>query len=204
MPAPIQITLMRHARSRADDENVHEGRYDSPLTETGRQQVRARAEYFLAQGYKPDAIIASTLIRARESAEIIGQVLGVPIETDPGWMEFNNGPLAGLSFEEADRLYPRPAFRSPFDALHGSGESEIDFHSRVSGALQRVIRRGPGKYLVASHGGALNVALRVAFSIPMPVNNTGIWFSFGDTSFTRLDYYPESHTWLFRELVHTP
>ena len=40
----IHITLMRHGRSRADDEMVHEGSYDSPLTDVGRAQVRSRAE----------------------------------------------------------------------------------------------------------------------------------------------------------------
>ena len=39
-----QITLMRHGRSRADDETVHEGRYDSPLTNVGKAQVHSRAE----------------------------------------------------------------------------------------------------------------------------------------------------------------
>ena len=38
----MQITLMRHGRSRADDEMVHEGRYDAPLTDIGRAQVRLR------------------------------------------------------------------------------------------------------------------------------------------------------------------
>jgi len=42
MDPKIFITFMRHGRSRADDENVHEGRYDSPLTEIGRAQIRQR------------------------------------------------------------------------------------------------------------------------------------------------------------------
>lgn len=36
MSNEIHLTLLRHGRSRADDEEVHEGRYDSPLTEAGR------------------------------------------------------------------------------------------------------------------------------------------------------------------------
>lgn len=197
----IFLTLMRHARSRADDEGVHEGRYDSPLTDAGRAQVHQRGDHFLAQGYKPDVIICSTLIRAQETAQIVGSMLGVPVEPDEGWMEFDNRPLAGLTFEEADRLYPRPEHRNPFDALHNIGESEIDFHARISLALQRIIRRGTGRYLIVSHGGALNVALRVAFSIPLPVNNSGHWFAFGDTGYAQLEYYPLYHTWIMRELA---
>ena len=42
----LHLTLLRHGRSRADDENVHEGRYDSPLTAVGRAQAVALAEYW--------------------------------------------------------------------------------------------------------------------------------------------------------------
>ncbi len=48
----IGLTLIRHGRSRADDEGVHEGRYDSPLTDTGRAQAEKRGQYLLAQGTK--------------------------------------------------------------------------------------------------------------------------------------------------------
>ena len=195
----IHLTLMRHARSRADDENVHEGRYDSPLTEAGRAQVRARALDFDAQGYKPDLIIASSLIRARESAEIIGTMLKAPVVVDADWMEFNNGPLAGLSHAEAEARYPRPAFRGLYDPFHETGESEIEFHSRVARGLEQVIRRGPGSYLVVSHGGSLNAALRVALGIPYPVNESGVWFHFDDTSYARLVYRPNRHVWIFKE-----
>lgn len=195
----IHLTLMRHARSRADDENVHEGRYDSPLTETGREQVRARAQDFSAQGYQPKLIIASSLVRAYESAKIIGSMLQAPVEVDADWMEFNNGPLAGLSHAEAETRYPRPAFRGLYEPFHGTGESELEFHSRVGRGLEKLIRRGAGSYLVVAHGGSLNAALRVALGIPYPVNESGVWFHFDDTSYLRLVYRPDRHVWIFKE-----
>jgi len=120
----VFITFMRHGRSLADDEGVCEGRYDSPLTEAGRQQVVQRANLWLADQIHFDLIIASTLARAQMSASIIGDILNVPMETDPDWMEFNNGPLAGLTFEEAEKRYPPPAFRNPYQRFWESGESE--------------------------------------------------------------------------------
>ena len=146
MPNPIQITLMRHGRSRADDEMVHEGRYDSPLTDVGRAQVRARAEQWKQSGVTFDLIVASTLFRAAESARIVGEVLDVPIEYDPDWMERDNGPLAGLPFDEARERYPKPGFINPFQpfvASTGEGESDWDLLSRGARALQGVVRRGP-------------------------------------------------------------
>jgi broad specificity phosphatase PhoE len=38
----LELTLLRHGRSRADDEQVHDGRYDSPLTALGIEQAGRR------------------------------------------------------------------------------------------------------------------------------------------------------------------
>ena len=121
MVKTINVTSLRHGRSRADDENVHEGRYDSPLTEVGRTQVHKRAADFLQRGLQFDAIIASTLQRANETAHIIGSALGVAVENDPDWMGSDNGPLAGLPFDVAKQRYPKPAFRTPYTPMAGSG-----------------------------------------------------------------------------------
>lgn len=193
---------MRHGRSRADDEQVHEGRYDAPLTAVGEEQVRQRAGHFKAMGLHFDAVICSSLQRAHRSARLAAEILGAPEpEPDPGWMEFNNGPLAGLSFEEADRLYPAKAFRGPYETFWGSGETELDFQARVGLALQRVVQRGAGSYLVVAHGGSLNVALRVLAGIPVPINFSGMWFAFGDAGYARLRYNPDKHTWVLLELA---
>jgi len=87
------LYFMRHGWSAADDENVHGGRYDDSLTVKGRAQVLARARDFAAQGIKFDSIIASSLRRAHESALIVAEMLGGTVETDPDWMEFDNGAL---------------------------------------------------------------------------------------------------------------
>ncbi len=194
----IDITFMRHARSRADDEQVHEGRYDSPLTDVGREQIRRRALQGLEEEIHFDRIVASTLLRARESAEIVGSVLGAPVDLDPDWMEMDNGPLAGLSFAEANLRFPRPAFRNPYEGMAGSGESEWDLHSRAARAVQNIIRRGPGRYLVVAHGGILNAAMRHVVSAPVPLNGQGIWFEFGDAGYYEAVYSPAKHYWVLK------
>ncbi|MFO1302282.1 MAG: histidine phosphatase family protein [Burkholderiales bacterium] len=201
MTAIFELTLLRHGRSRADDEEVHEGRYDSPLTDVGRAQARARGEGWRAAGYRPDGIVASTLARAHEVANIVGGILNVPVVTDAGWMEIDNGPLAGLPFAVADERYPVPSSSHPFAVWHGTGESQADVHARVSGALQRIFGRPPGRYLVVSHGGALNAALRVLLGIPLPAHPAGVYFAFGDLGYARVAYRPAAHRCVVRELV---
>jgi len=191
----IKITFMRHGRSQADDEGVHEGRYDSPLTDIGRGQIRKRAEGWLKAGITFDCIITSTLVRASESAEIVGNVLNVPVESDPDWMEFNNGPLAGLPLEFAAERYPQPIFRNPYEPFWETGESDWEAYRRAARAVENVIRRGPGRYLVISHGGILNDALRAVIGCGPSINATGIWFPFGDAGYARTVYNPIKHQW---------
>lgn len=86
MKPEIYITFLRHGRSLADDENKYEGWYDSPLTEIGREQAAQRAMGWQTEQVRFDQIIASPLLRAKETAEIIGGILDIRVETDPdGW-----------------------------------------------------------------------------------------------------------------------
>ena len=108
---------MRHGRSRADDEMVHEGRYDSPLTDVGRAQVRSRAEEWKLASVTFNVIIASTMERASESAQIVGETLDIPVEYDPDWIERDNGPLAGLPFAVAREKVSKARVCKPISAL---------------------------------------------------------------------------------------
>jgi 2,3-bisphosphoglycerate-dependent phosphoglycerate mutase len=200
MVTKIFVTFMRHGRSLADDEEVHEGRYDSPLTDVGRDQVRKRAQAWLESEVRFDLIITSTLMRACESAQIIGDVLGIPVETDPDWMEFNNGPLAGLKWDFAEKHYPQPDFRNPYEPFWETGESNWEVYRRAARAVESVIRRGPGRYLVISHGGILNDALRTVIGSGPSINSSGIWFHFSDTGYARTVYNPQKHRWGLLEL----
>lgn len=201
MPNPLQITLMRHGRSRADDEMVHEGRYDSPLTDVGRAQARSRAELWKQSGVTFDLIVASTLVRASETARIVGEVFDIPIEYDPDWMERDNGPLARLPFDEARERYPEPEFTNPFQPhvpSTGEGESGWDLLSRGAMAVQSVIRRGYPSTLVVAHGGILNAAMCCIVGVsPHP---GVVRFAFGDACFVRTSYDPKSDQWAIREM----
>ena len=180
---------------------VHEGRYDSPLTDVGRAQVRARAEEWKRSGVTFDLIVASTLIRASESAQIVGEVLNVPIEYDPDWMERDNGPLAGLPFAEARERYPRPGFVNPFQpfvASTGEGESDWDLLSRGARALQNVVRKGRPSSLVVAHGGILNAALYCILGVSP--HSSVVRFAFGDACFVRTSYDPDRNHWTIIEM----
>lgn len=200
MKPEIYITFLRHGRSLADDENKYEGWYDSPLTEIGREQAAQRAMGWQTEQVRFDQIIASPLLRAKETAEIIGGILDIRVETDPDWMEMDNRPSAGLTKEEGIARFPPRAFRNPYEPFHGVGESDWEVYCRAARAVEKVVRRGPGSSLVVAHGGILNMALRAIVGAMPPVNRTGVWFGFSDTGYARTVYYPDKHQWVIQEL----
>lgn len=202
MPNAFYITFLRHGRSRADDEQVHEGRYDSPLTETGQQQALKRAKHFETQGIQFDRIISSPLMRSQKTAKIISDYLKLPLVTDPDWMERDNGPLQGIPFSVSQKQYPLPDFINPFQPYvfsTGDGEGEWALYCRAVKALGKIISRGPGAYLVVAHGGILNAALRsIVGSIPS-ANHQGVAFHIGDTGYVRTVYLSDKHRWIIKE-----
>lgn len=73
--------------------------------------------------FPSDFIWASTLKRARETAETLAKAIGCLMKFEEELMGFNNGIQAGMSFEEAKKL-PEPIFlQDRFE----NGESFIEF-----------------------------------------------------------------------------
>ncbi|HQI79227.1 MAG TPA: histidine phosphatase family protein, partial [Petrotogaceae bacterium] len=110
-------------------EKRHEGRADFPLTKLGIKQATLLSKW-IAKKYSPDYILSSTLKRAAQTAELIGSETGVKVESMSELMEFNNGLLAGLLFEEAAVKYPRPSIKNLHDKIYEQ-ESMIEFRSRA-------------------------------------------------------------------------
>lgn len=180
----LHVTLLRHGRSLADDLDIHEGRYDSPLTEVGRAQAEALAAYWKVHPPGFEQTYCSTLTRAHETAQIVSEALGVPLTPSELLREWDNGPLAGLKRAEALEKYPIPAFRHDFDRYtRDGGESQAAIRARALLALELIWQSGRSNVLVVSHGGFCNSLLR-----ELTAAQRG-WFAFGDTAFAtvRLD-----------------
>jgi len=107
---PFYISFLRHGESVGNAEARWQGQSDFPLTDTGRAQARALAERWKRENQSFDLAIASPLLRAKETAEIIASALNLPIEFDPLWLERDNGEFSGLTAEEVRQNFQRPPF----------------------------------------------------------------------------------------------
>ena len=193
--SPYSITFLRHGESVGNAENRFQGHADFPLTEAGRAQAQALAKRWKADGICFDCCISSPLLRAYQTAEIICQALGSPLETSDDWKEIDNGLLAGAKDEEAEQIAPRPGFMTPYTRWGVTGESRWEVYLRAGRAIQSILDRPAGRYLVVAHGGILNMALYAILGIPPQADSTGPRFMFLNTTFASLTYEPKHHNW---------
>ena len=172
------LLVIRHGESEADILDVHEGRADFELTQKGHRQAAAMARY-VAGNYRLTRIYASTLKRAAQTARHLSDETGTAIEFDPDLMEFNNGLLAGLSREEADRLYPYVENLPIDQAMYGQ-ESMVEFRSRAVNVLQKVLSENSSEAVIAlvTHGGMVNQLYGALLHMPIGEN---CFFSTADT-----------------------
>lgn len=191
---------MRHGQSVGNAAGVHQGQSDFPLNNTGIRQSQALARRWLAEGVTFDGIISSPLKRARQTAEIIVEALQIPLEFNPDWMERDNGVLAGLRPDQVEERQLRPPFIHPYQRIGETGESQWELYLRAGRAVQDLLHRPPGRYLVISHGGILNHVLYAILGIVPGANFHGPRFAFRNTAFATLSYNPERHIWLLEGL----
>lgn len=156
-----RILLVRHGESTWNADGRWQGQADPALTERGRAQA---AEAAGALGM-PDALITSDLVRAADTAAIIGNLLGLDAVTEPGLRERDAGPLSGLDRHQIHRQFPRllpsdPAGYAPAADGHPAWpagfESDDDVWGRVEAVLIALGRVLPdGDVVAVTHSGVM-------------------------------------------------
>ena len=64
-------------------------------------------------------------------------------------------------------MAPRPDFMTPYTRFGKTGESRWEVYLRAGRAIQRILDQPAGTYLVAAHGGVLNMAMYAILGIPV-------------------------------------
>ncbi|HUC70780.1 MAG TPA: histidine phosphatase family protein [Stellaceae bacterium] len=156
------------------------------LSPKGRAEAAAIAERLA--GEKVDAIYASPLDRARETAEIIAGRLERPVVIREDVIEVDFGEWTGLTFDQVrsdKRWVPWQSCRS-IAAIPG-GESWRRVQERAVDALFDLRRAHPeGTVVVVSHGDVIRAALLFALGMPLDLYNR-IEVATGSISAIRID-----------------
>lgn len=162
---PRSFYFLRHGETDWNKQGLMQGHTDIPLNETGRAQ--ARAAVAALSRLSIDRIVASPLVRAYETAEIVNSVLQKPLVADAGIKERHFGSMEGVTHIEMDRQrsawmadgslaveengYPCPPEAEPYDVFktrtletftkHLTDEEGGDVLFVAHGGVYRVLRR---------------------------------------------------------------
>jgi broad specificity phosphatase PhoE len=158
------VLLARHGQT---DDNVEPLRFqgwrDTPLNDTGRRQAAELAERVATEGIV--SLWSSDLIRARETADIVGARIGLEPRLDPRLREANRGDWEGRLFEDVAREEPDayaawmragPEWRFP------GGESLLEQQQRVGECIEEIRAAAEPPALAVAHGGSIRVMLCLA------------------------------------------
>lgn len=155
-----RLILVRHGETAGESSIRYHGRNDVPLSETGRAQMHAAAESIELDAV--DRVVASSLSRAHESAQIVAPGFEVTLEDDLREVHF--GRWEGLTADEIQALDPELFARwrkSLKDFSYPEGERRADFLARVQGGIDRWLPASGrnATLLVVAHKGVIRVVV---------------------------------------------
>ncbi|MBM0259233.1 histidine phosphatase family protein [Micromonospora sp. 4G55] len=149
-----RLIVWRHGNTDWNAASRVQGQTDVALNDRGREQARAAAPLLAA--LRPDAIVASDLSRAADTAAALAAVTGLPVRTDARLRERYFGRWQGLALTEVAERFPDEYARWRAGDPDPGAEIETldDLGKRVGAAFQDAADLVPGgTVVVATHGG---------------------------------------------------
>lgn len=161
----MEIYLLRHGETDWNKKRLLQGHTDTVLNEKGRRQVEDTARKLADLGLRMNAIIASPLKRAGESAVIAARVLDYPQEkivVEKLLIERGFGEGEGMALDEMKTRFP--------DQDCPGMESKEELIRRAGLALQKITEefRDAERILLAAHGAILFALLEAASEEKIP------------------------------------
>lgn len=136
--------FLRHGETDYNARGLSQGAIDVDLNENGRAQAKTAAARLANQGIV--SIVCSPMLRTRETAAIVNEVLHLPISYEPGIREVIFGGMEGKPLSPWFQSWMEGSF-TPDGA-----ESFAELKARVEAALQNILNQ-PGPILIVAHGG---------------------------------------------------
>ncbi len=154
-----RLILIRHGETEFTSQRRYCGHEDVPLNGDGIKQIECLRHRL--DGVKIDTVYSSDLRRAMQTAGIIFK--GRRILKDESLREIDLGAFSGLTFTQAQRLYPKiygTFLKNPQDVKMPKGESVRGFAKRVTIGFADICRKTKNKTVaIITHGGTIRILL---------------------------------------------
>ena len=172
----MKLYLTRHGETDWNLASRIQGKTDIPLNERGRQQARELAEMLKERRLSLDRIYTSKLSRARETAEIVGKELRLPVTILEGIEEMDLGKWEGYTWKQV-----RESFSGEYSLWHENrryqktpdGESYEELLQRILPGLCGILgddpcrdKKGQGSVLVVTHSAVIMTLLSYFHDTP--------------------------------------
>jgi probable phosphoglycerate mutase len=178
---PTTLIMVRHGRTDDTDQRRVRGRASTgpALNAAGHEEAQGLARRLVdraesAPPSRPVLVIASPLLRARQTAITLGRALGLEPQLDDDWAEVALGDWDGLGYAEIADGWPTEylAWRTSTAAAPPRGESLDDVGKRVGAACDRLVHDHPGQtVLVVSH----TAPIRTVIARALDAGPSALW-----------------------------
>lgn len=160
----MRCYLIRHGK---DDDTIRGGWSQAPLTSDGITEVESLSEWIAnhREQYAIKHIYSSDLCRAVQTAQILANIIQLPVSFLPAFRETNNGNLAGLDNALALVRYPDLFWNQlEWEQCYPNGESPKQFYERILNAWmcfsEEILKNNENVALI-THGGVIQVILSI-------------------------------------------
>lgn len=187
-----RLVMLRHGQTEFNAGSRMQGQLDTELSDLGRDQAIAAAEVLAKR--QPLVIVSSDLRRALDTAVVLGERSGLPVEVDTRLRETHLGDWQGMTHLEVDAAAPgaRLAWRNDATWAPHGGESRIDVAARGTPLLAELFAdqtewgtdEPERPVVLVAHGGL--IAALTAALLKLPVDNWPALGGMGNASWVQL------------------
>jgi len=183
----MRCCVIRHGETAWNADCRLQGHQDIPLNALGLAQADAAGRYLQQRHQQTPfaAIVSSDLIRARQTADAVGQALGMPVVANAALRERHYGQFEGQTPTEAEAgdpsAYAALVARDDLEAAPGAAEPLQEMQARIEAFLADLVREYPDQAVViVTHGGVLDILYRRAMGRRLtgprdaPIPNAGL------------------------------
>jgi len=155
------IYVMRHAATTADNDGRVLGRVDEPILSSELEAIKTKAQEFDKEGI--NLIVSSPLLRARQTAQAIAELLKLEVREHENFIERDFGILNGLSWEDFSAKYPEETkgnsrnFQPELKGAETIEEVELRVKEEMEDLRHHYHHK---KLLIVTHSGVIRIILR--------------------------------------------
>ncbi len=186
-----RILAIRHGETTWNVDTRIQGQIDIPLNDHGRWQAQQLAKALADEDI--DAIYASDLSRAFETAQAVATIKQLPVQARPHLRERHFGDFQGHTWQDIQDQWPQDAeqwrVRHPEWTPKGGGESLVMLHQRIEQLIDTIASPHVGQQVLwVTHGGVLDILYRMATGQDLQAART---WGLRNTAINRLLWTPD-------------